>query len=126
VHGRQVDVVRFLLQWGADATVIVPLFVNADGKLPPQEANLLYIALSLRHPLSDRGWRRYVTAGNPPPSWEGFPRDATKKKLMALLLAHGSSESTTMDTILEHLTALAKEARCTEEKFLQALHSDPP
>lgn len=56
VHGRQVGIVRFLLQ--RDATVIVPLFVNADGKLPPQEANLLYIALYLRHPLSDRGWRR--------------------------------------------------------------------
>ncbi|KAJ7806088.1 hypothetical protein B0H14DRAFT_2877047 [Mycena olivaceomarginata] len=58
VHGRQVDIVRFLLQRAADATVV-------NGKLPPQEANLLYIALSLRHPLSDRGWRRYL--GRVPP-----------------------------------------------------------
>jgi hypothetical protein len=50
----------------------------------------------------------------------GFPRDV-KKELMALLLAHGSSENKTMDTILEHSTALAKEARCTEEKFLQGI-----
>ncbi|KAJ7859359.1 hypothetical protein B0H14DRAFT_3864119 [Mycena olivaceomarginata] len=73
VHGRQVDIVRFLLQRAADATVIVPLFVNADGKLPPQEANLLYIAFSLRHLLSDRGWRRYAKAGNPPQAGKGPP-----------------------------------------------------
>ncbi|KAJ7896079.1 ankyrin repeat-containing domain protein [Mycena olivaceomarginata] len=73
---RQMDVIKLLLQKGAKAEVSVPLNGGwmCGGPPKPYEANLLYVALGLRHP---RG--RY--SPEPPPE-EG------RKERIALLLAY--------------------------------------
>ncbi|KAF7356110.1 ANK-REP-REGION domain-containing protein [Mycena venus] len=121
VHRRNFEVVKLLLSKGADATVSVPLFVLLVGGPPyPHKANLLYIAMGLRHPTSDRH-RRFRKQQSTPPRWEGLPLSDGKKKLMALLLAHGASKDTTMATITKHLAALSKEAQYTEEEYLEVI-----
>jgi hypothetical protein len=122
VHRRNLDVIKLLLDKGADATVSVPLFILLDGGPPPHKASLLYIAMGLRHPSSDRDRQRWLRQQRSPAKrWEGLPLSQGKKELMALLMAHGASKDAAMDTILRHLTALAKEAQHTEEEYLEVI-----
>ncbi|KAJ6514285.1 ankyrin repeat-containing domain protein [Mycena vitilis] len=118
VHRQKLDVVKFLLVKGADATLTVPLFILLDGGPPqPHHANLLYNAMQLRHPVSDRFRRPRAPVGR----WEGLPLSRGTKELMALLLAHGASKETAMQTITSHLAPLAKAAQHSEEEFLEVV-----
>ncbi|KAJ7217325.1 ankyrin repeat-containing domain protein [Mycena pura] len=124
VHKRRLDVVQMLLEKGADATVTAPLFVLLDGGPPqplqPHNASLLYIALSLRPPRRPyEGWRQTDKWAAPQPKWGRQPLGERQCRLMAMLLAHGARKEDAMDTIKEHLRALAKEAQCTEDEFLE-------
>ncbi|KAJ7321881.1 hypothetical protein DFH08DRAFT_818257 [Mycena albidolilacea] len=123
VHRRNLGVVKLLLDKGADATVTdVPLFILLDDWPPsPHSANLLYIAMGLRHPLSDGDRQRWLRQRSPAKRWEGLPLSQGKKELMALLMAHGASKDGAMDTISKHLTVLAKEAQHTEEEYLEVI-----
>jgi hypothetical protein len=103
------EVVKILLDKGADATVIVPISYS-------QRAALLYIALDLWPP-SDRRRVRH----NTPESWEGLPLDDRQRELMALLMAHGASKATTMATVSQRLPALAKEVEYDEQEFLEVV-----
>ncbi|KAJ7486580.1 hypothetical protein FB451DRAFT_1534484 [Mycena latifolia] len=120
VHHWQLDVVKLLLDKGADASVTVPLFILLDGGPPlPHNAPPLYIALDLRHPSGPRyAWLWQQQADVEPPKWEGLPLKEQQKLLMVLLLAHGATKEATMNTISKHLAALAKEVEYTEEEFL--------
>jgi ankyrin repeat protein len=121
VHHRNLDVVKLLLNKGADATVTVPLFILFVGGPPrPHKANLLYLAMGLRAPVSDNP-RRRMWGDKIPTRWEGLPLWQGNKELMALLMAHGASKDAAMDTISNHLTALAKEAHHTEEEYLEVV-----
>jgi ankyrin repeat protein len=123
VHWRNLDVIKLLLDKDADVTVTAPLFIVLDGGPPsPHKASLLYIAMDLRHPSSDRDRQRWLRQQRSPAKrWEGLPLSQEKKELMALLMAHGASKDAAMDTILKHLTALAKEAQHTEERYLEVI-----
>ncbi|KAJ7659360.1 ankyrin repeat-containing domain protein [Mycena olivaceomarginata] len=80
VHRRNLDVIKLLLDKGADATVSVPLFILLD-------ASLLYIAMGLRHPSSNRDRQRWLRQQRSPAKrWEGLPLSQEKKELMALTL----------------------------------------
>ncbi|KAJ7151862.1 hypothetical protein C8R43DRAFT_1190438 [Mycena crocata] len=88
---------------GAKAEVTVPLFVLLDGGPPyPHRANLLY-----------------KKEGKGSTRWEGLPLGEGKKRLMALLIAHGVSKETTMAFIAKYLAPLANEARWTEPEYLE-------
>ncbi|KAJ7648625.1 ankyrin repeat-containing domain protein [Mycena polygramma] len=123
MHRRNLHVVKLLLAKGANATVAVPLFIPVNGgpppPPPPHVADLLYVAMGLRHPIS------YQPPGRnkrpPPPRWVGLPLPEAKKELMALMLAHGASKDTTMNTISTHLVALAKVAQYTERGYLKVI-----
>ncbi|KAJ6530104.1 ankyrin repeat-containing domain protein [Mycena capillaripes] len=53
VRNRQLEVVRYLLDRGADATATVSLYSYSEGGHPPPlHANLLYIAMDLRPPVA--------------------------------------------------------------------------
>ncbi|KAJ7697571.1 ankyrin repeat-containing domain protein [Mycena metata] len=126
VHRRKLDAVRCLLGWGAEATVTAPLMIYLDNEGPPlpHTADLLYVALGLRHP-SSPSWHASHPSdiSNPPRAgtpaeWEGLPLGTEQKELMALLLFYGASKETTMETIHTHLMPLAKEALHSEEEFL--------
>ncbi|KAF7370098.1 hypothetical protein MSAN_00639800 [Mycena sanguinolenta] len=120
VHGRKLDVVKFLLEHGADATVDHPLYILFVGRTPlPHSASLLYNAMGLRPPVSERGQRK--NANKKPAKWVGLPLSKGKKTLMALLLAHGATKNGVMETILKHLTALAKVAQHTEQEYLEVI-----
>ncbi|KAJ6554560.1 ankyrin repeat-containing domain protein [Mycena capillaripes] len=122
VHRRQLDAVKILLNKGADATVIVPLFTKDIHWMPPPcSADLLYIAMGLRHPPHRQLVQRRFQNGLELATWDGLPLDNTKKELMAMLLAHGASKDTTMRTITEHLDALALEAQYTKEDYLEVI-----
>ncbi|KAJ7929761.1 ankyrin repeat-containing domain protein [Mycena leptocephala] len=126
VHGRSLEVAKLLLDKGADATVTVPLFALLEGGPPlPHQANLLYIAMGLRHPISNRAVSnralRRRQMDHTPPKWEGLPLSEERKNLTALLLAHGANKDTTMQTISEQLAALAKEAQHTEGDYLEII-----
>ncbi|KAJ7148448.1 ankyrin repeat-containing domain protein [Mycena crocata] len=119
VNHHRMPVVEFLLKKGADASVTVPMFILLVGGPPsPHSANLLYIAMGLRHPSSPRynprKWREL-------PKWQGLPLPEGRKRLMALLMAHGASKATTMTIISRHLTALSKEVEHTEHDFLAVI-----
>ncbi|KAF7356127.1 O-methyltransferase family 3 protein [Mycena venus] len=102
VRYRRLDVVRYLLDHGADATATVSLYSYSEGGPPPPlRANLL-------------GGRKIQTR-----SGEGLPLSEEQRVLMAILLSHGASKDTTMATISQHLAALAEEAKHTEEEFLE-------
>ncbi|KAJ7181173.1 ankyrin repeat-containing domain protein [Mycena filopes] len=121
VHYRQREAIRFLLDRGADAGVSVPLFILMVGGPPlPHEASLLYMAMGLRHPSNSRYPRRRVSAAATK-RWEGLPLGESRKELMALLLARGASKDATMQTILKHVGALAKEAERSEEEYLEII-----
>ncbi|KAF9061177.1 ankyrin repeat-containing domain protein [Rhodocollybia butyracea] len=121
VHRGDQDMVVFLLENGANAEVTVPLFGwLLDGRPPdPRDANLLYIAMELRHPPD-----RYLQLSRKkdglelPEKWIGLPLPESKKKLMAVLLAYGASKDTALHTIVQHLTALAQEAQYTEDEYI--------
>jgi hypothetical protein len=100
------DVIKLLLQKGAKAEVSVPLNGGwmCGGPPKPYKANLLYVALGLRHP---RG--RY--SPEPPPE-EG------RKERIALLLAYKASKNETMKIIFEYLKPLAEAAETTEKELL--------
>ncbi|KAJ7752866.1 ankyrin repeat-containing domain protein [Mycena metata] len=81
VHPRKVDAVRCLLGWGAEAAVTTPLMIYLDNEGPPlpHTADLLYVALGLRHP-SSPSWHPSHPSdiSNPPRAgtpaeWEGLP-----------------------------------------------------
>ncbi|KAJ7645151.1 ankyrin repeat-containing domain protein [Mycena polygramma] len=119
VHRQRLDVVKVLLVKGADATLTAPLFILLVGGPPsPHQANLLYNAMKLRHPTSDRPWSPRAPVGR----WEGLPLSRDTKELMALLLAHGASKDTAMQTITKHLAPLAKAAQHPEEEFLEVVN----
>ncbi|KAJ6582251.1 ankyrin repeat-containing domain protein [Mycena capillaripes] len=124
VHRGSLAIVKLLLEKGADATVTVPLFVLLDGGPPlPHKANLLYIAMGLRHPTSERDRQRIARRmGNAPAGqWAPLPLTEARKKMMATLLAHGASKETAMRTISKHLDALAKEAQYTAPEYLEVV-----
>ncbi|KAJ7698149.1 ankyrin repeat-containing domain protein [Mycena rosella] len=117
VHRDRLDVVQLLLERGADASVTVPLFILLAGGPPqPHSATLLYIAMRLRHP-ADRRMSRQAAR----PKWEGLPLGEDRKRMMALLMAHGASKDGVLETISKHLSALAKEAQHTEEEYLAVI-----
>jgi hypothetical protein len=121
VKGRRFEVVKYLIDRGADATVTVPLF---EGTLPPPgRANLLYVAMDLRHPTGSGLMQIIMKRKQKPLSaeWEGLPMSEAKKELMATLMVHGASKDAAMATISENLTALAKEVGCTEEEYLDII-----
>ncbi|KAJ7736584.1 hypothetical protein DFH07DRAFT_966818 [Mycena maculata] len=74
--------------------------VDEEAQIPqsPHEADLLYIAIALRHPTSDEGKRTK--------KWKGLPVADETKQLMALLMRHG---------------AHPKEAKNTQEEYLQGV-----
>jgi hypothetical protein len=112
---------KYLIDRGADATVTVPLF---EGTLPPPgRANLLYVAMDLRHPTGSGLMQIIMKRKQKPLSaeWEGLPMSEAKKELMATLMVHGASKDAAMATISENLTALAKEVGCTEEEYLDII-----
>ncbi|KAJ7502526.1 ankyrin repeat-containing domain protein [Mycena galericulata] len=120
VRSGHLEVAKCLLRKGADATITVPLFAFLDGAPPPPlHANLLYVAMGLRHPLFATLRRR---AGRELSRWEGLPLDENTKQLMALLLAHGASKDEAMSTISRHLPALANAAGYTDEDFLEMVN----
>ncbi|KAJ7486577.1 ankyrin repeat-containing domain protein [Mycena latifolia] len=122
VHYSKVDVVKFLLERGADASVTAPLYILlvGGGRPPlPHKATLLYAAMGLRPPSNPR--RRPRTEDAAKTKWVGLPLGEGRKQLMALLLAHGASKETIMKTISRHLAALAKEAQYTEEEYLEVI-----
>ncbi|KAK7024828.1 ANK-REP-region domain-containing protein [Favolaschia claudopus] len=129
VHRRRLEVVKFLLEKGANANVTVPLFILMVGGPPlPHAATLLYIALDLRHPKSDRHGRRrqrlrLQSTAEPktPVRWEGLPLGDTQKELMAVLMAHGATKDGVMATITQHLKPLAEAALYSEAEYLQVI-----
>ncbi|KAJ6582134.1 ankyrin repeat-containing domain protein [Mycena capillaripes] len=115
VHGGHLEVVKFLLNQGADVMVKAPIIVRYCWSMAIPSANLLYIAMGLRH-----NWRlRYQ--GSPLARWEGLPLSEEKKDLMALLLASGVSKDSTMKRISKNLASLAKAAQYTEEQYLEVV-----
>ncbi|KAJ7166684.1 ankyrin repeat-containing domain protein [Mycena filopes] len=115
VRCREREAIQFLLDRGADASVTIPLFILLDGGPPqPHTANLLYVAMELRHP-------RRLKRGAVPMRWEGLPLGESRKELMALLLAYGASKDVAMETISKHVAALAKEAERTEDEYLEVI-----
>jgi hypothetical protein len=98
------EVVKILLDKGADATAIVPI-------LHVRRADLLYIALKLSPPSNRRRMRQ-----NRPERL-----DDRQRELMALLLAHGASKATTVATVSQRLPALAKENEYGEQEFLEVV-----
>ncbi|KAK7024831.1 ANK-REP-region domain-containing protein [Favolaschia claudopus] len=128
VHRRNIEVVKFLLEKGANANVTVPLFVLLDGGPPlPHQASLLYIALDLRHPTVDRRRRRARlrlksrAEEKTPVRWEGLPLGKERKELMALLMAHGATKDGAMLTMTQYLDSLAEAAVYSEEGYLQVI-----
>ncbi|KAJ7273791.1 ankyrin repeat-containing domain protein [Mycena rebaudengoi] len=126
VHFRRLDVVKRLLTKGADATVVVPLYVLLDGgPPPPHSAEPLYLAMGLQAPTSEyereRLRKRLAAASTSRPKWQwtGVPLPDEKKQVMALLLGHGVNKDATLVRISEHLKALADEVETTEEEFFQ-------
>ncbi|KAJ7752901.1 hypothetical protein B0H16DRAFT_1887070 [Mycena metata] len=68
-HGHYGTALGFAVHY-ADATVTVPLFVLLDGGPPrPHKANLLYIALGLRHP--SHPLRAGRMRAETPAEWQG-------------------------------------------------------
>ncbi|KAJ7648658.1 ankyrin repeat-containing domain protein [Mycena polygramma] len=118
IHSRQLAIVRFLLDSGADAEVV------ASVSCPPNtfRANALYLSMELRCPrlLEVLGGMAYEWhARLQRPKWVGLPLSDETKHLMAMLLAHDEhSKDIAMQTILQHLPALAKEALSTEDGYL--------
>ncbi|KAJ7798536.1 ankyrin repeat-containing domain protein, partial [Mycena olivaceomarginata] len=122
VRYRQLDVMRYLLDRGADVTATVSLYSFSEYRPPPpHHANLLYIAMDLRPPSGTGIMRKIMKKRqkNPDAKWEGLPLSEEQRVLMAILLAHGTSKDATMATISQHLAALAEEAKYTEEEFLE-------
>ncbi|KAJ7679144.1 hypothetical protein DFH06DRAFT_1316089 [Mycena polygramma] len=95
-----------------------------DGNPPhPRHANLLYmmyIAMDLRHPSYIVRHRRRK-AGTAVPKWNGFPLAEDRKRLMAVLLVHGSSKECAMETVSAHLSLLAEAAGRSEQVYLGIL-----
>ncbi|KAJ7486581.1 hypothetical protein FB451DRAFT_1391492 [Mycena latifolia] len=87
----------------------------------PHRTTLLY--MELRHPASAYELHE-LEAGRmvPWPKGEGLPLGEDKKKLMALLMAHGTRKEATLEIISTHLAALAKVAQHTEEEFFAMIH----
>ncbi|KAJ6593292.1 ankyrin repeat-containing domain protein [Mycena capillaripes] len=123
VHSRKLDVVKLLLDKGANAAVTVPLFVLlGSGRLrKPHRATLLYIAMQLRQPSDKYEVARRKKTGEELAKWEGLPLSEPQKQLMALLLAYGAGKDATIKKISRHLTALAKEAKHTEEEYMSVI-----
>ncbi|KAJ6582247.1 ankyrin repeat-containing domain protein, partial [Mycena capillaripes] len=125
VHSRSLDVVNWLLEKGADATVTVPLFIEDEigSSLPfPHNANLLYIPMGLRYPPRQDvvlELRAAMPARQRP--WAPLPLNEAKKKIMAILLAHGASKETAMRTISKHVDVLAKETQYTGPEDLEVV-----
>ncbi|KAK7024840.1 ankyrin repeat-containing domain protein [Favolaschia claudopus] len=107
--GRNFPAVKYLLEQGADVTVIMEW-----GPPPWFRLDLLFRAMKLRCWKYTGFPRRYYNDIK----WEGLPMDAETKGLMAILLAYGISKEVTMETIREHFPLLISEADNTEEEFL--------
>ncbi|KAF7356122.1 O-methyltransferase family 3 protein [Mycena venus] len=119
VRCRQLEMVRYLLDHGADATATVSLSHPGTRYPPLLHANLLYVAMDLRPP-SGTGLTRIVMKRmqqrrekNPDAKWEGLPLSEKRWELMAILLAHGAKKDVKMATVSENLAALAEEAKYT-------------
>ncbi|KAK7024846.1 ANK-REP-region domain-containing protein [Favolaschia claudopus] len=109
VHHGNLEGAKVLLANGADATVIVPLFLG-DGMLPAlHKSTLLHVAMELVHTWQDE------------PRWSGLPLNETQKGIMALLLAHGASKQATMDIITTHAAQLARAVGRSEQEYLQII-----
>ncbi|KAJ6593289.1 ankyrin repeat-containing domain protein [Mycena capillaripes] len=122
VHSRKLVVVKLLLDKSANAAVTVPLFVLLCGAPPkPHSATLLYIAMRPRHPSDKYKVARRKKTGKELAKWEGLPLSEPQKQLMALLLAYGAGKDATIEQISQHLTALAKEAKHTEEEYMSVI-----
>ncbi|KAJ6507780.1 hypothetical protein C8R47DRAFT_57831 [Mycena vitilis] len=118
VRRGRLDVVRFLLGRGADASVTAPLCPMLDGhpSHPCHRANLLYIVMDLRH-RSYMVRHRRPKPGAPVSEWTGLPLHEQKKRLIAILLANGASKDTAMETISRHLAELAEAAGHSEQEY---------
>ncbi|KAK7012637.1 ankyrin repeat-containing domain protein [Favolaschia claudopus] len=114
IDAGNVEVVKFLLETGADANVTVPLFVLITASDTPARATPLYIAMGLRHPRS-----MSVAEGRSPARWEGLPLGDKRKQLMALLMAHGATKEGAMATITQYVKPLAEAALYSEEEYLK-------
>jgi hypothetical protein len=118
---RRLEIVNLLLAKGADASITVPLYPMLDGFPPyPRHANLLYIAMDLRHP-RDMYLHRRRKPGMAVPKWDGLPLAEDQKYLMGILMAHGASKEPAMTTITTHLAALAEAAGRGEQEYLEII-----
>ncbi|KAF7336947.1 hypothetical protein MVEN_02131100 [Mycena venus] len=118
VRNGRADIVDLLLARGADASVTVSLYPLLDGSPPyPRDANLLYVAMDLRHPSYMLRHQR-VNPGKPVPKWDGLPLSQGKKYMLTTLMAQGASKDATMATISNHLRAMAEAAGRPEKEFL--------
>jgi hypothetical protein len=104
------DVLRLLQSHGAQAEVHVPLNPTRYCA-PPYTANLLYIAIALRHPKG-----RHCDCPEPLPT-------ERRKDCMALLLAHGAKVGATMEIVLMYLEPLAAAAETTTAEVLRMVES---
>ncbi|KAJ7148555.1 ankyrin repeat-containing domain protein [Mycena crocata] len=126
VLASKVEVVKLLLDAGANVAVQVPLFVllRGPGPQPPHVVDLLYLAMGPWHPGSFlESLENYQKSGWELPTgfqrkWKPQPLGAKKKELMAILLAYGANKDATMALVSRHLTALAKEAEHSEDEYL--------
>nr|GAT50481.1 predicted protein [Mycena chlorophos] len=127
VLSRQLEMVKFLLERGADATKIVHMYILLEGAPPPPlSANMAYIALGLRKPIDHRraeAMRRFRQRKGMPETeaipWTGLPMGEERKTMLALLLKAGARRDGAMETIHKNLTALAEAAVCTEQELLK-------
>ncbi|KAF7356126.1 O-methyltransferase family 3 protein [Mycena venus] len=130
VHHRQVAVVRLLLdEGGANLMCTVPLFILFRGGPPlPHHADLLYLAMGLRHPGAKCELREHLERMGMEQdkllpegldyTWKGQPLADNKRELMAMLMAYGASKDATLAVVSKHLSALAKEAEREPDEYL--------
>ncbi|KAK7024832.1 ANK-REP-region domain-containing protein [Favolaschia claudopus] len=127
VRMRDSEMVEFLLKKGANPNVTASLFILMNGGPPrPHSAPLLYIAMGLRHPKSDRPrrgvWKPHAQIVETE-KWQGVPLGEGRKKLMSVLMKYGARKKKTMDTISRYLTGLAAAALYSEEEFLRVIEA---
>ncbi|KAJ7648665.1 ankyrin repeat-containing domain protein [Mycena polygramma] len=120
IRFRHLDVVRFLLDSGADTRAVATVYCHPSTF----HADALYIFMGLR--TTPRGaffeFLRNLQVESQRKKWVGLPLTKETKDLMAMFLAHDrGSKDVAMQTIRQHLPTLAVEALYTEEEYLEVI-----